>query len=114
MGEEGDRLARVETAVAELSRQVEAARRELADKIDGGPSMPWERSVRGRLHTLEAESSASKAASHALTEAQRIRRETLAERRDDRRDRIKLRVQTLGVVVAAIAVGVPWIERLWP
>lgn len=110
---EDARLARVEQQLVDLSKQVEAARQELGEKIDGGPNVSWERSVRGRLHVLEGDAHASKAANTALAEAQRERRLAVEARKTTRRDRWKMRVQVVGVLVAAVAVALPWVERAW-
>lgn len=92
-----------------LAEQVEAARAELAEKIDGGPHVAWPQSLRGRLHTLESESAAAKAASTALAEAQRERRKAREERDSARRDRLKTWMQIGGVAVAAVAVMLPYV-----
>lgn len=69
---------------------------------------------RERLHMIEGEALASKAASAALAEAQRERRKATEERIGNRREIWKVRIQAVGVAVAAIAIALPLIERVIP
>lgn len=63
---------------------------------------------------IEGEALASKAASAALAEAQRERRKATEERIGNRREIWKVRIQAVGVAVAAIAIALPLIERVIP
>jgi len=99
---EGSRSVEVQLAIfGEQLEHVMRKQDELLAKMDGPP---WERSVRGRLHALEAESTASKVASAALAEARRERRTAQDERRHARNERISERWKASGVVVALFAV----------
>lgn len=83
VGEIEERLATLEEQVRTLRRELVASHASVISRIDGGENVSWERSLRGRLHVLEGESAAAKAASRALAEAQR-------ERRISRSDRVRV------------------------
>lgn len=95
-----------------LAKQVDEARAELLERIDGGPHIEYRNSLRGRLHALEGDSIAAKAASQALSEAQRERRLAADERHSSKRDRVKVWVQLVGVIVAGFAVALPYVLHL--
>jgi hypothetical protein len=63
VGSVEERLALIEER---LSRVVEL--------LNGGPSTPWKRSLRGRLHDVENELDAARLARQALDEVKRERR----------------------------------------
>lgn len=109
---DAERLATVEARLVALAEQVEYVHADLAEKIDGGPHVEWERSLRGRLHALESESAAAKAAGRALAEAQRERRLATQERLTSRRDHVGLIVKVAGVIVAAVAVALPYVVHI--
>jgi hypothetical protein len=109
-----ERLAVVEEQVRALRDDLLSHHRDMLARIDGGEGIPWERSVRGRLHMLEGESVAATVAARALAEAQRERREASRERDADTRDLWSLRLKWGAFLVAGVAVLAPYLERLWP
>lgn len=94
----------LETQLAVLGEQMREVREQQAEIISRLDGPPWERSMRGRLHALEAEAAASKASSAALAEAQRERRLARAERESAETNRLSLRWKAAGIV-GAFALG---------
>lgn len=109
-----ERLAVVEEQVRALRDDVARHNVAVIDRLDSGPSVPWEKSIRGRLHHLESESHASIAAARALAEAQRERRLAREERESDTRAATTLRVQLAALLVAACAIIAPYVVQFWP
>lgn len=112
LAKNAERLVAIENRLESLETRLEAQHRDMLDRIDGGPTIQWERSVRGRLHTLEADSVASKAAAAALAEAQRERRKATEERVGDTRATWRIRIQVAAVAVAVVAVAAPYLHYL--
>jgi hypothetical protein len=54
------------TTEARLQR-VEERLTEVLEALNGGPSVEWDRSIRGRLHRLTSDASSARAAADALT-----------------------------------------------
>lgn len=65
-------IARLEEQMADLKKDVAANFADLVQRIDGPP---WERSLRGRMHTLESEAQSSKAVHAALEEMKKERQQ---------------------------------------
>lgn len=96
-----ERLARVEERIAEIQKDIG----EIHEFLDGGPGLPWERSIRGRLHKLEG----------TLIVAHQVKNE-LVKIRDDaqqHRDHVWSRNDRIlaAVIGVALAVG-PWVSPL--
>lgn len=101
----------VATQLAVLVEQVGALREDLAHlqaTIDGPP---WERSVRGRLHTLENDASAAKVAAATLAEAQRERHRAERANVEARRARKLTGWRLLGAVTAAAIALYPYLAQ---
>lgn len=101
----------METQLALLAQELHAVRGEVGEvrALIEGP--PWERSVRGRLHTLEAESAASKVASAALAEARTERRRSQVENEQARVRRRGARRWAVGATVTFGAAAYPYLAH---
>lgn len=100
-----ERLAALEAMNREQDRRLSG----LEDALDGGPSVPYERSVRGKLHAMaSAMASADKLreAAQAVERAQREQTHTAAAMHSRRFSRW---TQAAFVVCAAITAAAPYV-----
>lgn len=100
-----------ETQLAILREQLEGLRGDVAEvrALVEGP--PWERSVRGRLHTLEGEGAAAALASAALAEARLERRRATAARAEQRRGARTFRWKAIGAATALALALYPYLSH---
>lgn len=97
--------------LAVLVEQVAALRRDVAHvqaSIDGPP---WERSVRGRLHTLENDASAAKVAAATLAEAQRERHRAERANVEAKRARKLTGWRLFGAITATLVALYPYLAQ---
>lgn len=99
--------------VAVLEEMGRAFGRELRDLTAAIEGPPWERSVRGRLHVIEAEGSAARAASAALAEAQAERRRARDERERAERSRWSWRWKALAALTSVALAAAPYVALFW-
>lgn len=97
--------------MAALARQVADNTATILERIEGGHDVPWDRSIRGRLHVLEAERVSAHAASRALAEAQRERRLAAADRAEAERRRGRHLWRWVGAVIAVTAIVAPYVAE---
>lgn len=110
MPDRTERLAERVAVLEEAVRNIAAQHHDHAARLDGPP---WERSVRGRLHTLEAEAAAAKAASAALAEAQAERRRARAEREAASSGIWHWRWKLLAAVTAGFVAAAPYVTMFY-
>jgi hypothetical protein len=105
--------ADIEARVAVLEEQLRQSLRDRAEirELLSGP--PWERSVRGRLHAVEAEGRAAALATATLAEVRLERRRFHEERRKARRLTVSLRWKLLGAVTAAFVAAAPYVQMYY-
>ena len=97
----GERLATLEALAADNRRRIV----ELHDEIHGGPSVEWERSVRGRLHHMQSAIEAADKLADATRE--------LAKAREKERTTRLTRVQWVYLAICATAgAAAPYIVLL--
>ena len=94
----------------EMGRAFARELRELSAAIDGPP---WERSVRGRLHVMEAEAAAARAAGAALAEAQAERRRAREDREHAERNRWSWRWKALAAATSVAIAVAPYVALFW-
>lgn len=94
----------------EALRQLRAEHADLAARLDGPP---WERSVRGRLHSLESSEAAAKAASSALAEAQAERRRARQERERASNGIWHWRWKLLAAITAGFVAAAPYVTMFY-
>lgn len=100
-----ERLAYLEALAREHERRIS----ELSDEIDGGPTVAYPISVRGKLHAMQsAMASAEKLreAAVAAAQAQRAAEHTLASARGRR---LSALTQTLLVVCGIVTAAAPYV-----
>jgi hypothetical protein len=89
------------TTEARLAR-VEEKLREVVELLNGGPTVAWDRSIRGRLHKLTGDASAARAAAEALAAVRATEDRMLS--RNEKRAVIAFGVLQAFVTVATLAL----------
>jgi hypothetical protein len=69
-----ERLARIEVRTSEIEARLE----ELLELVNSGPRVPWEQSLRGRLHTVSDRLASVRALEQAAREVRRARHHSLS------------------------------------
>lgn len=99
--------------IAVLEEQVRAFRVDLADLLSQISGPPWERSLRGRVHNLEAESTAATIAARALAEAQAEHRRARQEREAAQESVWSWRWKLLGALTAVALAVAPYVQMIY-
>jgi hypothetical protein len=103
-----ERIARLAERLRAVAQDGERRAGELRVLIEGPP---FERSLRGRLHTLEQSQASAKLAIEALREAQAERAEAVRERVKAGRRRRGEWWKLVAAVTAAAAVVAPYLDK---
>jgi hypothetical protein len=82
--------------------RVEDKLREVVELLNGGPTVEWERSIRGRLHKLTGDASAARAAAEALSTLRATEDRTLS--RTEKRAVIAFGILQAVVTVTTLAL----------
>lgn len=104
------RLARLEVMLANLAADVAENHATVMEQIQGGPALPYEKALRGRVHLLENERAAARAASRALSEAQRERALAQHERKRAELTNRSQRWRWIGAGIAVAAIVAPYVH----
>lgn len=98
--------------LARLEEQVSGVREDVAEVLSRIDGPPWERSLRGRMHTIEAESAAATVAAKTLAEVQHERRQAQLDRKRAEDARWNWRWKALGALTAIAVACAPYVA-IW-
>jgi hypothetical protein len=100
-----ERLTDLEASRRELERRLSA----LEDGLDGGPSVPWARSVRGRLHAMQSAMASAEMLRKAAEASAHAQRDALATVQAAKGRRLSRWTQVGLLACGAVTAAAPYV-----